>query len=386
MAEAAKKAVEIYTTKNPNTDYKFEVIQLGQDDMVEKIKVYLNTHSLNNLPDIFYDEDYNLMEYIKYYGENFVDLTNYINPEDYYDFKMINVTYNNEIYAIPYDCGVGILFYRTDLIKEAGYTDKDMQNLTWDKFIQIGKNVKKATGIDMITIIPEGDMEGRLIYQSAGTWFFDENGNANITNNNAFKDAFKTMRKVFDAGIVYKATSWDDMISAISNKKIASLVGGSWWAPIIQSYKEQAGLWKIAVMPKMTGSNSYTNYSNLGGGNWFILNKGNKDIAIDFAIKTFGQSTKLANYMAQTAGVVPVNYNLAENLEENDNAFFGGQKITTIMTEYAKQINSVKYGLHTYETTYTVGTIVGQYLNNKLTLEDAINKMQFEAEKVIATD
>ncbi|MDD4035900.1 MAG: hypothetical protein PHS45_01060 [Bacilli bacterium] len=386
MADAAKKAVEIYKAENENIDYDFEVVQLGQEDMVEKIKVYLNTGSLNNLPDIFYDEDYNFMEYIKYYGENFVDLTDSINPNDYSDFKIINVTFNDRIYAIPYDCGVGVLFYRTDLIKKAGYTDEDMQNLTWDEYIEIGKKVKQATGIDMIVIIPEGDMEGRLMYQSAGTWFFDEDGNANIANNDGFKDAYKTMKKVFDANIVYKATSWDDMIGAISNEKIASLIGGSWWAPIIQDYEEQKELWKIAVMPRMAGSATYTNFSNLGGGNWFILNKKNKDIALDFAVKTFGQSTELANYMAQTAGVVPVNKNSANNLNESGNPFFGGQKITTIMAGYAKNINPVKYGLHTYEITYTVGTIAGEYINNKLTLEEAIAKMQTETEKVVKAD
>ncbi|MDD2625260.1 MAG: extracellular solute-binding protein [Bacilli bacterium] len=382
VASIAEKAVEIYKKENKDLDYEFEVVKIGQEDMVEKIKVYLSTNSLNNLPDVFYDEDYNFLEFIKYYENNFVDLTEYVNLEDYAIFKRINVTYNDKTYAIPFDCGVGVMFYRVDLIKKAGYEEKDMENLTWNQFIEIGKKVKKETGIDMITVLPEGDMEGRLLYQSAGTWFFDENGKANIENNQAFIDSFNTIKRVLDSGIVYKTTSWDDIISSISNEKIVSLVGGSWWSPIIESYKEQSGKWRVTTMPRMSESNDYSNYSNLGGGNWFVINKSNKEIAIDFAVSTFGKSQELIDYSAETFAIVPVNLNLINNLTVNDNDFFGGEKIAKKMAEYSEYIKPVKYGLHTYEITYYVGTVFQEYLDDKLSFEDAIKKMQKEAEKV----
>ena len=178
-ATVAEKAVEIYKKDN-NIDIDFEVVKIGQEDMVEKLKIYLSTNSLKNLPDVFFDEDYNFLEFIKYYGKNFADLTDYVNLEDFAEFKRINVVHEGRTYAIPYDSGVGVLFYRKDLIEKAGFKEQDMDNLTWDRYIEIGKQVKEKTGIDMLTIVPEGDMEGTLMYQSAGTWFFDSEGKANI--------------------------------------------------------------------------------------------------------------------------------------------------------------------------------------------------------------
>ena len=161
-AEAATKAVEIYEREHPDCEYNFEVVALGQDDMVEKIKIGLATNSRDTLPDIFYDEDYNFAEYLTYYEELFYDLSAKVQINDYYSYKTVNVTSNNKVYALPYESGTGVLFYRSDIIHQAGYSDSDMQNLTWSEFISIGQKVKNVTGIDMITMCPEGDMEGRL--------------------------------------------------------------------------------------------------------------------------------------------------------------------------------------------------------------------------------
>ncbi|MDD3068339.1 MAG: extracellular solute-binding protein [Acholeplasmataceae bacterium] len=387
-ADIAEKAVEIYKEEHPDSIYDFEVVKLGQDDMVEKFKIYLATGSLDSLPDIVYDEDYNFLEYMTYYGEYFVDLTPFIESDDYPQFKIINVNYDGKIYALPYDCGTGVLFYRIDLIEQAGYGEEDMANLTWEEYIEIGKKVKEVTGVDMLTIIPEGDMEGRLLYQSAGTWFFDQDGNANIKDNKAFEDAINTLKSAFDAGIVYKANSWDDMIAAISNQKIASLVGGSWWASIISSYDSQSGLWRIAEMPRMTGSDNYSSYSNLGGGNWFVLNKSNKDFAAMFAVEMFGDNKEVANFAALNTYIIPTNKNMMNYLIEIDNgsSFFGGQKVVTFMCSTVPKIKPVKYGLHTYEITYTIGENAGDYINGKMTLEETLTQMQLATEKVVTSN
>lgn len=55
---AAEKAVEIYKKDNPNCEYTFDVVNFGQDELVEKLKIALASDSVDLLPDLFYDEDY----------------------------------------------------------------------------------------------------------------------------------------------------------------------------------------------------------------------------------------------------------------------------------------------------------------------------------------
>lgn len=382
-ANAAEKAVELYKGIHPDSKQEFEVVVLGQDDMVEKVKVALATGATDTLPDIFYDEDYNFAEYLTYYEKYFFDLSSYVNLEDYYDYKTINAIHNGKTYSIPYESGTGALFYRYDLIQQAGYDAEDLENITWDEFIEIGKDVKGKTGVDMLIMCPDGDMEGRLMYQAAGTWFYDASGTPNISDNAAFRDTFLTMKDIYDADIVYDALGWDDYISAIANQKIVSLFGATWWAPIISEYTEQSGKWRVTTMPRIAGSEQYTNYSSLGGGAWFVVKNDHSQIAAEFCKESFGNSVELANYMAKNFFVLPTNKKVVAELATEGSVFWGGQDIAACISNSNEHIPAVKYGLNTYEITYTVGPLAGQYLKGEITLDSALNQMQMAAINII---
>lgn len=44
-------------------------------------------------------------------------------------------------YGVPFDNGAVIACYRTDILDEAGYTIDDLTDITWSKFMEIGKDV-----------------------------------------------------------------------------------------------------------------------------------------------------------------------------------------------------------------------------------------------------
>ena len=77
---------------------------------------------------------------------------------------------------MPFDSGVTGLFYRSDYLEQAGYKAADMQDLTWDKFIQIGKDVKAKTGHNLLGLDLNGTGLIRIIMQSAGKWYFNADG------------------------------------------------------------------------------------------------------------------------------------------------------------------------------------------------------------------
>lgn len=376
---AVEKAVEIYKKDNPNCEYTFDVVNFGQDELVEKLKIALASDSVDLLPDLFYDEDYNFSEYVELHTDSFYNVSSYVADVPFYSYKTLNATYNDAYYAIPYDVCSAVMFYRTDLIHEAGYSDEDLNNITWDRYIEIGKDVKKKTGKDMLIMCPEGDMEGRIMYQSAGVWFYTNEGKPNM-NSPAFRDAFTTMKKAYDEDIVYHSTSWDDYISAISNEKMVCLIGGLFWASILSEYTEQSGKWKITTIPRMTGNDSYTNYSNLSGGNWFVVNKDHSDFTAKFAAEMFAKNQELADFVGDQYLICPASEKLSSNLNTSENAFFDNQNVPRIMAEYNRNIPDVKYGFNTYEMTYTVGPIVDEYIKGKIDLDTAIDQMQNAAE------
>ena len=86
------------------------------------------------------------------YGDAFQDVSSKIQASNFMDYKAQAASKNGKLYGVPFDSGVTALFYRTDLIEQAGYKKEDMNNLTWEKYIEIGKAVKAKTGKAMLTL------------------------------------------------------------------------------------------------------------------------------------------------------------------------------------------------------------------------------------------
>ena len=73
----------------------------------------------------------------------------------------------------------GVHEYIRDLCRrlaKAGFAEKDMQNITWDRYIEIGKKVEAATGKKMLGIDPNDNGLVRVMMQSGGRWYFDKDG------------------------------------------------------------------------------------------------------------------------------------------------------------------------------------------------------------------
>lgn len=43
------------------------------------------------------------------------------------------------MYGVPFDSGATGFYYRTDYLEQAGYSTADLEDITWNEFIEIGK-------------------------------------------------------------------------------------------------------------------------------------------------------------------------------------------------------------------------------------------------------
>lgn len=379
--DAAKEAVKLYQDKYP--DAQFEIVEFGHEDMVEKFKIALAAGNKENLPDVIIEEYYNLKGYLEFYGDYFADLTEYVDPSLYVDFTMESVKYDGKVWGVPYDTGVGAWFYREDILSEAGFADADLQDITWDRFIEIGKVVKEKTGKYMIPIWPECNIEGRVMLQSAGSWYYDEDGNLDIADNKAIVDMTVTLKELLTSGVACEVTSWDDILASFYNGNAAGIVGGGWWSFLIREEESQSGLWRVTTPPRMTGSDSYTNYSNCAGCCWIVLNKDTKQTATDFVMDTFAISDEIADTMARIKTVVPALKSGKDTASAKaGDPYFGNQNLVEIMAEWSLSVPYVNYGRHPYEIAYFHGSLIPDFRRGKTSIDDVISALQLEAEKI----
>lgn len=346
--KAANVAKELYAKESPDTDV--EVVTMAQDDIVAKLNTSLSSGSYEGLPDIVLIEDYRIQSYLNAYQDEFSDLSDVASPEDFAEYKTGVNQKDGKMYGIPFDSGVAAVFYRTDYIEEAGYTAADMENLTWDKYIEIGKAVKEKTGKDMLTLDPSDLGQIRMMLQSAGAWYTDADGKVTIKDNQTLRDAIDTYKRIVDAGITKQVSDWDQFVGAFNNGDVASVPTGCWISPSILKAEDQSGKWAVAAFPKMAENAESVNASSIGGAGWYVLkNVGHEKQAKDFLKATFASSVELMNQLA-------VDINLVSTLKassEGENYgkgvdFYGGQKIFDDFSQWTNEVPSVNYGEDTY--------------------------------------
>lgn len=139
--KAMEVAKEMYLETNP--DANIEVVTMAQDDIVQKLNTSLSSGNTDTLPNIVLIEDYRIQGYLQAYDNAFEDLTDIVAEDDFVSYKMGVNQIDGKTYGVPFDSGSAGLYYRTDILEEAGYTADDMSDLTWDEYIKIGKDVKE---------------------------------------------------------------------------------------------------------------------------------------------------------------------------------------------------------------------------------------------------
>lgn len=371
-----QKAGEYYKEINPNV--KVEVLSLSKEDVYTKLQTSLAGGGGQGLPDVTLLEDYVAGKFLKIFKGAFADLSNDIDYSNFLDFKKEAVSYEGRQYGIPFDTGPASLFYRLDIIEQAGYTEDDMRNITWDEFIEIGKKVKEETGLYMNAEVSTDQTSTiRIIMQSTGQWYFDQDGNVNIKDNSALAEALTILKKMKDAEILYVAESAGDRAGAINSGKVAAVVNGPWFVSTLKAAPEQKGLWRVAEPPRLSNLDS-VNASNVGGGAWYILDSSeNKEEAIDLFKNVFtGNLDFYKEILVNHGAITAYKPALKGDVFQSGDDFFGGQQIFAFFADTLSKVRVVNYGGYVAEANAAINAVSWNYIEGKLSLEEALEQAE----------
>ncbi|SFI72387.1 lactose/L-arabinose transport system substrate-binding protein [Paenibacillus sp. UNC496MF] len=377
--KAMNLAKEAYAAKD--SSLTVDIIENAQNDIVQKLNTGMSSGTTKGLPNIVLIEDYRAQSFLQAYPDMFYDLSGTIKPSDFADYKLGTTAVDGKQYGLPFDSGVAGLYVRTDYLKQAGYTIDDLQDITWDQYIEIGKKVKAATGKDWISLDPNDLGIIRMMIQSAGSWYLDADGKTpNIANNAAMKEAFEDYKKLMDANIVKIHSDWSQLVANYNKGDVASVPTGNWFTPSITAEASQSGKWAIAPMPKLANTPNSVHATNLGGSSWYVLNVPGKEKAAQFLKDTLGSDVNLYQKLVTDVGAIGT-YKPATSGEAYTaaNEFFGGQKIVSDFAKWTTEIPSVNYGLHTYAIEDILVVEIQNYLNGQK-LDDVLKQAQSQAD------
>ncbi|MBB5752900.1 ABC transporter substrate-binding protein [Prosthecomicrobium pneumaticum] len=343
-----KEAGARYTKAHP--DVTIEIVDFSKPDVEQKLQAGLASGVAEALPDIVLIEDYGAQKYLQSFPGSFAPLSGTVDYSGFAPYKVELMTLDGEVYGMPFDSGVTGLFYRKDYIEAAGYTAADMQNLTWDKFIEIGKAVEAKTGKKMLGYDTSDAGLTRIIMQSAGQWYFDKEGGLAIEGNAALKAALDVQKKIQEAGIYKPATGWNDWVAKFTSGDVAAVVTGVWITGTIKAQAEQSGKWGVAPIPTVDVPGAVA-ASNLGGSSWYVLASSDvKDEAIDLLDTVYAKDVDFYQTILQDRGAVGSLLAARTGAAyDTPDAFFGGEKIWQSFSKWLGEIPAVNYGIFTNE-------------------------------------
>lgn len=376
-----KEAGAIYSQSHP--DVTFNVVDFAKADVEAKLQTTLASGVTDSLPDIVLIEDYGAQKYIQSFPGSFAAMNDVVDYSKFAPYKVQLATVDGQTYSMPFDSGVTGLYYRKDYLAEAGYKPEDMQNLTWDKYIEIGKAVMEKTGHKMLGLDPNDAGLIRIMMQSGGEWYFTDSGDLNITSNAALKAALETEGKLLQSGISKPAAGWSDWVGTFTSGDVASVITGVWITGTVKATEDQKDKWGVAPIPTLDIPNAKA-ASNLGGSSWYVLaSSPEKDDAIDFLNEIYAKDVDFYQKILVDQGAVGSLMDARNGpAYETKDAFFGGEQIWQSFADWLAAVPSVNYGIFTNEVDAAVSSQLPA-VGNGGSVDDALKAIEAQAQTAI---
>lgn len=303
-AAGLRDTVEGFNAEYPNVNVTVE--DIGGPQVYEKILANCAAGG-GDLPDVVGVQNAQGETIWNRFPDCFTDLTSLgYGPDDqakFPDFKRVELEMDGHAFAMPWDSGPVMMFYRRDFYAKAGVDPASIK--TWDDFIAAGKKVMEANpGVVMAQANFAGETEWlRMMAQENSCGFFD-NADGSITiNQPGCVAALEKLGEMKAAGLMTSA-DWGGKLQTITAGGVATAMYGAWYEGSIRSNApDQAGLWGVYRMPSLTADGARA--ANFGGSSLAIpAASDNKEAAyafIGYALGTDnGQVVQLRNQ-----GLVP---------------------------------------------------------------------------------
>lgn len=358
--------VDMYNELGHNVELNVTILALA--DVRTRITTIANSGDYSQLPDIILMQDTSIPMLVRSYPDVFHSLADSgINTDDYDQSKIAWCSYNGELYAVPFDSGVGVACYRTDYLEQAGYTIDDLWDITWSEFQAIGEDVLEQTGHPLLSTASDATLLTMML-NSTGESYFDEEGNVNLNNNETLFTIFERFRDMANSGTIQVVTNWDEYMSSLNAGSSAGTINGMWILNSVKQAPDQAGNWGIANLPSVDGIEGAANYAASGGSSWMITsNCSDYETALDLLTTVMGGELSDAFYQDilldsnYIAGYLPTAGN--EEIYNTPDDFFNGDTIYATLGQFVDQLPASNTSSAYDETINAVATALTNVLN-----------------------
>ncbi len=376
---ALRAAYEDYK-KNVDPDFELELVLVsGSTDIEQAVTTAGSSGDFSNLSDIVLFQDHYIQSFVADYPDAWKDLEAAgINWDDFGAEKLSYSIVDGKHYGVPVDNGTCIMAYRVDLLDQCGYKIEDMKGITWDKFLEIGKEVYAKTGKALLSMDGSGNDLFYMMMQAEGEsqW---KDGKAFIVGNEKLTRIMNLLVDMIKEHVLILANDWTGYTTeTIMQDQEAGVFNGNRTIPTMSQVADNSGKWEITTAPTLDGGKE--GYASNGGSSLYITgNCKNVELAQKFLAYTFGGSTETYDNALRNGGVIGCSTTAAKSDVYNEGvAFFNGQAVYSTIVEMGTHVAIIEQN----DYHYTLRQALGVALQNILNGQDVESAMQ-EAQQTI---
>ena len=383
---ALEAAATAYQKENP--DFKLEIKTLsGSSDVEQAVTLAGSSNDYSQLPDIVLFQDHYIQNYVANYPDAWQDLEGAdIDWSDFGAEKLSYSTIDGKHYGAPVDNGTCVFAYRIDILEQAGYTIDDVTGITWDRWLEIARDVKDKTGYALLSMDHSGDDLPYMMLQAEGQsqW---KDGKPNLVGNETFKKIIEVIVQGANDGTILLANGWTEYTdNTIKGDQVAGVFNGNWIIPTIESNEAASGKWEITTIPTLSGKEGYA--SN-GGSSLYITGNCEKvELAQAFLAYTFGGGAGAMDTYdnaLRNGGVITTCVSASKSDVYNEGvAFFNDQPIYTTVVEYGTHVPTIEQNDYHYTLRTSVGNLITNVQNGAdidAEIENAQSEVEFAMEE-----
>ena len=375
---ALRAAAEDYKA-NVDPDFELELVLVsGSSDVENSMTTAGSSGDYSNLTDIVLFQDHYIQRYVADYPDAWLDLEDAgINWDDFGAEKLSYSTVGGKHYGVPVDNGTAIMAYRTDILEECGYKIEDMKGITWEKFLEIGKEVYAKTGKALLSMDGSGNDLPYMMMQAEGESQFKD-GKAFIAGNEKLTRIISLICDMVKENVLILANDWTGYTNeTIMQDQVAGVFNGNWIIPTMSQVTDNTGKWQITTIPTLDGGDGYA--ANGGSSLYITANCKNPELAKKFLAYTFGGSTKTYDEALKQGGVIGCCLSAAQSdVYQEGVPFFNGQAVYSDIVEMGSHVPIVEQN----DFHYTVRTSIGNAIQNILGGMDVESALQQAQEEI----
>jgi lactose/L-arabinose transport system substrate-binding protein len=370
--------------KKIHPDVEVEVVEYNPTDVYQKLPLALQAGT--GAPDISLVENSHLAQIVALGG--LTDMTEWVTP--YLDkmnaYKWADAELDGKYYAMPWDSGPVVFYYRRDVFEAAGLPS-DPESVseavaTWDDYFNVCQTIMEKTGSACFSN-NKANNYGRLyemMLWQQGLGYYNAEGQVTVDSPENIA-TLETMKKFWDANLTSDQLEWTDgwyaeLAAETDAKPIATLVEAGWMGAFLKGWIAPGteGKWGVALMPAMEAGQ--VRAANDGGSAFVIPEQSqNKEAAwalteflfanVDSQVAIFKASDFLPSLEAAYADPV---------FSEPD-PFFADQPVRPIYVDVVKEVPiAYVYGPHYPEMNGFVATAIQKVATGQMSAADALKE------------